>query len=302
MKRKPLVILFSVFGVFCLGLRFYQHLVMTDQSTGFIQTQYSDSWVGMEIAVAVMLLAIVLLGRLGDKFPAKPIERSKSLGIASLGMAAASIFLTGQQIVMLSADFAELKSQMMQLAFQQYGGMLAKQLIYILLAVLFTIFMLIYGVNLLNGGTMPRGLCVVPVLFTGYRLAMIFLDYFGLVRTEDITIEIITLLFCMVFWHFFSKYNAQVKFSSSVKWLLGLGLSTALLCFINALPVYYLTISSMLGAAVQVRNLSPNLYFELITGVYILIFLANAYSKTRFENRQPAERIENESVSQTPQN
>lgn len=249
MKKIYLTIIYIIGLVSCLAFRFVQMTQMTDSATGFLYSQYSDTnymMYGLVLGFTVILVAVCLSGG------GLPEKRGNSvvLGVFSIFMGLAAVIMSIQLVLGIKAEVGIF--------------------LYIISTILFAIFMLYYGYTQISGAKMMSGFAVIPVIFAGVRLAIVFLDYYGLAKTVDIGLEIIMLIVSLIFWHYFAKYSVDIKPKSTPRWLLGFALGASILCFAATVPTYY---AEFFTTAQSVREIVKTSYFDLVTGIYILIFV-----------------------------
>ena len=87
---------------------------------------------------------------------------------------------------------------------------------------------------------MPPLLCVIPSIYSAYRLAYIFIRYTGVIKVSDILLDIVMLGFTMLFWHMCAKTVSGTGSPKTVQWLYGFGFPAALISFVCAVPKYYI--------------------------------------------------------------
>lgn len=257
MKKLSLAIVYVLGLACCLFFRFLQISKMTNPKTGFLLAGYENTNYMFYGLAAAFVLFLLILGVLGNGVHKKN-NGSKTIGVFSIIMGLFAFAIVAQ----LALDFK----------------MEAGIILYVLFAFLFGIYMICLGVCELLGKKISAVASVIPVLFAGVRLSVVFLAYYGLAKTVDITLEIIMLIVSLLFWHYFSKFQADVKPNKTSRWLVGFALSASLLCFATVIPSYY---SIITFSAETARELSQTSYFDLATGVYILIFLLCSSQKQK---------------------
>lgn len=259
--RKTLMYLFLIAGsAVCIGYRYFQLTHIIDPVTGFINQSVSDnsSFVIIGI-VAIMMISLLILSALDDQMPKQPLEESVTLGSLSILYSAVGFYFT-YQTYQFSAD--------------------KLNIILAILSFASNVLILSYGISLIFGSKKIKSAFVLPAIFAGFRLAVIFLKYFGLAKTSDVILEIITLIILMVFWQVFGKFNVKSQSKISKNWTFGIGLCASLMCFITTVPVLYATYFTEAGEK-GVRHLSNFQYFDFATGLYILAFIICTFSFKR---------------------
>lgn len=249
MKKAGLICLYIIGLVISLVFRFVQVTQMTDAQTGFLLPQYENINYVIYAACGVFVLLLILLGVFSDGLPAAR-KRSPVLGTASVIIGAVALYM---------AMTTAVNNQI------EIGTM-----IYMLASLAFGAYMMYYGVCLCCGKSIVEGFAVIPVIFAGLRLGITFWQYYDLAKTIDIVMEILMLIVSLLFWHYFAKYSVNVKPKSTPRWVIGFSLSASLMCFAATLPIYYAKLFTQMES---VRDIAHNSYFDLATGVFIIIFL-----------------------------
>lgn len=251
MKKAGLICLYVIGLAICLAFRFVQVTQMTDSQTGFLLSQYENINYVIYAAIGIFVLLLLLLGVFSNGLPASR-RRSPVLGVSSIAMGLIAIFMamTMTTDVTVSLEIGIMLYMLTSLAF---GG-----------------YMIYYGVCLVSGKRLISGFAVIPVIFAGVRLAVTFLQYYGLAKTIDIVLEILMMIVSLLFWHYFAKYSVDVKPKSTPRWVVGFSLSASLMCFATSIPLYYAKLFTQMES---VRSVARDAYFDIATGVFIIIFL-----------------------------
>lgn len=262
MKRAQIVSIYVIALVFSIGYKMFQLLNMIDPQTGFYHTEYKNANTGIFLVSTVLVLALVLLGSFLEDQPKFTLKSSKAVGVLSFLLSIPAVIMA-VQVVLSSQDNR----------FQSVSG---------IFTILFAAFMSYYGYCLFFNKPINMSACLAPVLFAGVRLASEFVKYFGLPRTAEIIMYILMLLSSFIFWHCFGRFVAGVNLKVTIKWMIGFGLLASLFCFTNTLPVLYI---EAFKSGTEYRTITDYLYFDVMQGVYILIFLFFAY-KNRGEDAE----------------
>ena len=263
MRKIQIIGIYIIALCFSIGYRMYQLLHMIDPQTGFYYTEFRNANIGIFVVSTVLSLALVLLGTFVENQPKFTIKSSKILGGLSFSLSIPAVFMAIKVLSQSQGDKLQISSA--------------------IFTFLFAAFMIYYGISLILNKTINKLFCLTPVLFAGIRLAAEFVKYFGLPRIADIIMYILMLLASFVFWHFFSRYTAEISLKHTIKWMLGFGLLASLLCFTNTLPVIYI---KLFKTGTEFRSITDYLYFDVLQGIYILVFLKFAY-----ENRSETENV-----------
>lgn len=248
--KKVFLIIVYIFGLAaCVGYRIVQITSMISPETGFLLREFESSKPTVYIIVGAFVLILILLGVFSKGLPQKG-GRSITLGIASLLLGAVGLAVTAQLAIGFRAEIG--------------------LSLYIVSAAAFSVFMFYYGGCRLIGKRVAPAAALIPVLFAAVRFVIVFLQYYGLAKTIDIVLEIIMLAASLLFWHYFARFTAGVKMNSTPRWLVGFSLSASLLCLSTTLPVYF---AKLFTDFASVREVAHTAYFDLATGVFILVFV-----------------------------
>lgn len=265
MKKVSLVLLYIVGLAVCLFYRFFQINTMVDTNTGFFLLGYENSNYVFYGLIAAFVVFLVFLGVFGDGIKQRKHD-SAVIGVFS-------IFLGLVAVVM---------SIHLTLGFKNEIGLI----LYTASAYLFAVFLLVFGYCQIAVKKFPSGLAIIPILFSGIRLTIVFLNYYGLAKTIDVIIEIIMLIMSLLFWNYFCKFAVDMNSKITSRWLVGIALSASLLCFVATVPTYY---SQIFLNVKPVSDAISTSYFDLATGIYIVVFLICSFvgqKKTVYEDEE----------------
>ncbi|MBQ2676139.1 MAG: hypothetical protein IJF54_01895 [Clostridia bacterium] len=269
MKRILLFAIFSVATVAAVIGRLFQLLQMTDPETGFFYPKYEGTHFIVLIALAVVILALLLLARFEKRYREKPVKQSYILGISS--------FALGMVMLAHCIDYAASARYVTK---GDWG--------YAILALLFMAFFVYYGICLVLDIKLNALSSMIPVLFAGYRLAFSFIKYTGIAKIPDVTLDIIMLGLCMIFWLFFGKTVGSVKYRKSVKWLYGTGLCAALMNLMCAVPKYFIM---LFMPHTTVHLVSSCGYIDIAVSLYIIVFIIVDLLPRKEEKKTEDEKI-----------
>ena len=255
MKKIISYLVFLIGVVVCVSMRCNDLLNKIDPTTGFYHTQYEgDQYLCAAMAVVAILLAIIIGHQKLDGI--QRLKSSPVLGVTAIAYG----------VVMLVYIFTEAAIRSINLFF----------LIYISLSFICSIFFILYGVMCVKGVELPSAIYIIPVAYACIRLIYVFFNYFGLLRTSDVVLEILMLTSNLIFWHFFGKYSAGIKTDLSREMLLKFGFVHAMSCFIYATPKY---IIEFIKPQAEYRSINEHLFFDAATGIFVIIFMICITSK-----------------------
>ena len=262
MKKIISYIVFLIGVIICVAMRCNDLLNKIDPTTGFYHTQYEgDQFLCAAMAIVAILLAIIIgYGKLDG---IQKIKSSPVLGIFSIAYG----------VVMLVYIFTEAATERISLFF----------LLYISLSFICSIFFVLYGVLCVKCVELPGISFVIPVGYACIRLIYVFFNYFGLLRTSDVVLEILMLTSNLVFWHFFGKYNAGIKTDLSRDWLLRFGFVHAMVCFVYAAPKYIIEFTQ---PQAEIRSINDHLFFDVFTGIFVIVFMICITSKKLYKKTE----------------
>ena len=136
---------------------------------------------------------------------------------------------------------------------------------------------------------------VLPLLYFVFELCYEFINSFGLIKSSEVILKIIALIFCTLFFQTYTRYVSRVTFRKIRKHTLFTGV-----CAVVFSVVAYVSdlIASEIFEDVTVRISSDDAIFMAFTAVYIGIFLYSSFSK-KVLYRIYGERKTEEFVSET---
>lgn len=253
MKHKILFVSLFLCTIAATAVRILQLIVMIDPQTGFYYPQYALAEPVLLGALAVVLVMLLVVARLTgeDVPPEQLILKSPVLGVFTALLAVVSAvhvfdYILGQTTFNMGT----------------YA--------YIALVMLLFVFLLVFALSLFGLIDMPPLLCIIPSVYSAYRLAYIFIKYTGVIKVSDILLDIVMLGFTMLFWHMCGKTVSGTGSPKTVKWLYGFGFPAALISFVCAVPKYYIAFFLPDTALHVSESIS---YFDIAVGVYIIVFM-----------------------------
>lgn len=253
MKHKILFVILFLCTIAATAVRVLQVIVMIDPQTGFYYTQYTLAEPVLLGALAVLLVMLLVAARLTseDVPPAQLVLKSPVLGVFTALLAVVSAIYVVDYILS-------------QTAFDM------GTYFYIAFVLLLFVFLLVFSLSLFRLIEMPPLLCVIPSIYSAYRLAYIFIRYTGVIKVSDILLDIVMLGFTMLFWHMCAKTVSGTGSPKTVKWLYGFGFPAALISFVCAVPKYYIAFFLPDTALHVSESVS---YFDIAVGIYIIVFM-----------------------------
>ncbi|MBQ5590661.1 MAG: hypothetical protein IIU65_03170 [Clostridia bacterium] len=256
MKRKLLLLVSSFFVA--IGLVFWRtHILGTyvENFNGFFFNEYNL----IRAMYAIVLIAIVVfvcIAVFTDKqFPGSPRRSSKTLGLLNLAYCVV-LFINAMTL----SKFAE----------ETYDY------IYILLVFALFGYMIYYAVCLFTFKKVNALISTIPLIVFVLKLADYFIESFGVVKTSEITINIVALSFCVIFFLYYARYVAKLHFRKVRKNTVAAGVLAYMFCLIAVVPDM---IAPLFYAKVESRLEVTETLFMLATATYIMGFLVISLCK-----------------------
>ncbi|MBQ6267922.1 MAG: hypothetical protein IJK64_09165 [Clostridia bacterium] len=230
-------IVFIIAVIAALPLRVLQYLRVIEVGTGFYTGLHWSIFALFGVLAAAMLLCVILgLARRNRVGYLRDGSRHVAAGLLAL-LAAASAFYDA--LLCLNADFG----LGLPISLPGQTELAAAETRVILLEGVFGLlaglFLLLYGISMLSGrslgGTFYRLLTLAPVLWSIFRMIFRFTRTISYIRVSDLLLEMLMLIFLILFFMALAQCEAQVG-DKKIPWkLAGYGLPAALfglLCFL----------------------------------------------------------------------
>lgn len=259
MKQKSSLALYIIASVFMIITRLFQMIVMIDPETGFYREGFSSAEFILFGAWGVILFLIIVFGYLGDPPKDKMPEKAVPLGVASIFLS----FAMGFYMYYYSATDRVIN---------------AMDFIFIACILASSLFFLIYGLALFGIFHMPVYLSVIPIVFCGLRLALVFIKYTGMAKISDNILDIGMLVSCLIFMLFHGKIISGIDFKHSVKWGYGIGLAASVICLLCTVPKYYI---EFFAHDASIHSTTVPCFVDICLAIYILFFIVTSSRKTK---------------------
>ena len=258
MIRKLILLIFVVLST--IGLTGWRISLLNegiDSFNGFFKPEF----VGQSIAFAVVLVVVIIISSIfaiTDKnFPGSPRRSSRSVGILNLSYT--------MIILLFCLDLVGKVEDAFGIALLVGAIGLAS-------------FMIYYAVCMFNFKRVWPILSVLPLLFFVINLAFTFVNSFGIIKSSIVVFEIISLVFCVLFFLCYARYVSKVNFHRIRKLTVVFGI-----CAYVTTSVYSLSclIIPLFNSEVVSRDELSKDLFMAATSVYILLYLVFSLSNKR---------------------
>ncbi len=254
------IILVSSAVLAAVALTFYRVFITgnyVDAFNGFIKT--GNEMQGLIFAVVTLGVALVfvVITLLDNGFPGSPRRSSRAL--AGLNILYASALIVD---CFVSLNTAEETVDVIELCLK--------------LCVIG--FILYYSNCMFTQKKASVFVSVIPLVFFVFELAVVFINSFGIIKSPEVTLKIVSLIFCVLFFLFYARYISKFNFYRIRKVTYALGVCAGIFCAITAFgdilaPMFY-------KGVVSRNTMSENLLLGA-TSVYIFAFLIISSSNKR---------------------
>ena len=231
-----------------------------DSFNGFFNPEYSYLRIIFASALAVVLVVVAVIVFSDKKLPLYPRRSSKGLAFLNI--------LYGVFIV--ADSFTYLQS------FQSIWDK-----INFLLLILIAVFMFYYAICLFTANKVSLLLSLLPLAYFTYRLCYVFINSFGIIKASEVTLRIVALIFCVLFFEFYPRYISNVSFKKARRVTLFAGIGACITCAVAVLPDL---IAPFIYSGAKMRLMPNESLFLCATAIYIAAFLIVSYSKKSLYN------------------
>lgn len=256
MKRKLVLLILSVLAMAGLtAWRVYQIGNCIDPFNGFFNAGYEWQRLAFAIAIIIFIIVVAIIAFTDKKFPGSPRRSSRALAFANL----------------IYAAFIVVDSFAIATAVTTFWDVL-----YYILLYAYAAFMVYYAMCLFRCKKPSPIISIFPMLFFVYKLTLTFIFSFGRIKSTDVTLSIVSLVLCLLFFEFYARYISKTSFIKVRKVTLVTGICASVVSIATFLsdaiaPYFFEGITS--------RMATGNDLFMVITGIYIAVFLILSYSK-----------------------
>lgn len=256
MKKKLWLLIFVVLSTIALTIG--RTVIVgnyIDPFNGFFNPKFSH--IRMIFAVALIaFVALVALFCIKDKgYPVSPRRSSITLGIINLVYAICSIIEV----------FINLKAER-----DVYN------IIYIGVVSAIAVFMLYYAFCMFTLKYVSPILGIVPLLAFVYKLGYVFVSSFGIIKTSEVTLSIVALVFVVLFFEFYAGYIGKARIKKVRKPMLISGCCAVAFITVSTVPNL---IVSVFYPDVTPRIATDDTMFLIATACYIALFLVVSFAK-----------------------
>ena len=256
MKKKLFVLIFAVVSL--IGLTAFRTSILgncIDCFNGFFNPGYGYMRIVFAVVLAVVLAVIAVVVFTDKEYPGSPRRSSKVIAVTNLGYA---LFIVVDSFTLYKK------------------GDSVWGYIHLVLFLLLAAFMVYYAICMFTYKKASVLLSIVPLVYFVYRLCYVFINSFGIIKSSEITLKIVALIFCVLFFEFYARYVSKNNFKRirTVTLLAGIGL--CITCVIASLPDL---IAPIIYSDVTSRISISESTFLIATAVYTAIFLIASYSK-----------------------
>lgn len=258
MKKKLFLLIFSLISLFgLLAFRTYLLGNCIDSFNGFFNPEYSYLRVVFASSLAAVLVVVAIIVFFDKEYPRFPRRSSKGLAVLNI--------LYGVFIIADSCTYLQNFKSIWDYA---------NFCLFILLA----FFMIYYAVCLFTCRKVSLLLSLLPLAYFVYKLCYVFINSFGIIKSSEVTLKIVALIFSVLFFEFYSRYVSKVSFNKVRKITLFTGVGACITCMIAALPDL---IAPFVYSGAKTRLMPTESLFFCATAVYIALFLLISFSKKR---------------------
>ena len=282
-KKQKLIALLTagIAAVIAVALRIYELAVTIDPDTGF--WQYSDPTQFIMYALLLVVLVVAFVFGSVKKQTASPTiltEPDIGTGICAALVTAAFLYDGVVGIIRLTALSADFDPYAMTLGYFIIStGFLAK-IFQILFAILSAVWFGLYSADRFAGTNLCRKLgamAINPVLWGVARLLIAFVTPIKFKNVSQLLLEILLVVFAMIFWFAFARIASGVNPDSSM-WLFFFGgITAAFLGYVCALAPFILLIT---GQGHLIPESRPMQFVDLAFAIFATCALFNAMPKT----------------------
>ena len=276
------IILAAVFTLFAVPLRTFQFLNCLDPETGFwtVRDVTVPVLYALVIGVAVFAFFISLFSGIMPK-PEFSKQKDIPLGVSALLMALGFAWDAFANVRIAIATYAGLgENEELSMAYQLISSGTLGRFGQVLFAVLSVVSLLFFGISKLTGTTLYENhkvLALSPVVWGVFRLLVHFVEPISYKNVSQLLLEILLVVFAMIFWFAFARIASGVNPDSSM-WLFFFGgITAAFLGYVCALAPFILIIT---GQGHLIPPSRPMQFVDLAFAIFATCALFNAMPKT----------------------
>ena len=257
-----------------IALSFYRVYMIgncIDSFNGFLKPESSTQGLIFTIITSVVLLAFVIVLFIDKSYPGSPRRTSRSL-------AGLNILYSAALIVDCFVSLNTAKE--------------AADVIGICLELCLIGFILYYANCMFTQKKPSVFTSVIPLAYFVFVLAVEFINSFGIIKATDISLKIIALIFCVLFFLLYARYVSKFNFYKIRKATYALGVCAGVLCSITAFgdilaPAFYKDIVSRNDTSINILLASTAVY---IFG-FLIISSANKRLYSAYQRKKTVEYV-----------
>lgn len=256
------ILIFAAAAIIALPVRTLQFFTVLETDTGFF-TEYDWSVYILATVCAAAILAFLVLGFAKRKTFDYSLEAAKRPGQGILSFTAAVSLLMNAVDV-----FVKITNQNIPADDSKTTNLvLGLQAVFALLS---AIYFIALGSSYLSGksnGSEYRLISLAPVIWSVFRLVFRFTRTISYIRVSDLMLEMIMLVFFILFFMAFAQVNSRVEPEKKEWKIAAYGLSAALIALLCFVPRFIVMIT---GNADLLHEQSPAEYCDFGIALFII--------------------------------
>ena len=276
------ILLAAVFALFAVPLRTFQFLNCLDPETGFwtVRDVTVPILYALVIAVALLAFCISFFSGIMPK-PEFSQKKDTPFGITSLLMALGFLWdaVANVRTIIQTVNGIEVTEDL-SMTYQLISSGTFARIAQVLFAVLSAVYLIFFAISKLTGNALYENrkvLALSPVLWGVCRLLGHFVEPISYKNVSQLRLEIILVVFAMIFWFAFARIASNVNPDSSM-WLFFFGgITASFLGYVCALAPFILIIT---GQGHLIPETRPMQYVDLAFAIFATSALFNAMPKT----------------------
>ena len=258
MFKKILLFFMSVLAT--LGFLFWRVWLVgncIEPLNGFFYPDADCFRLYFDLALIAFFGVVFVIAFTDKKLPSYRVNSSKSLGIINIFYALAAF----AEFSILFKDAKETNDKF--------------DSIYVVAVLALAVFMVYFGFCMFKGKAISKVSALIPLLVFVYRLGFVFVNSFGILKSSEVVLNIFSLIFCVLFFECFARYNANIKFNLIKKPLLAIGIISPVIIIVSTLGAALAPIFFNIGT----RNVPNDFTLLIATAIYIFLYTLVIFSK-----------------------
>ncbi len=256
-NKKTVYVLTLVATLGIVIMRIVQNLIMVEAQTGFFVQDYSSIGTAMLIFMAVVIITVSIFARFCKDKPTRAPEPNLLIGVAYAVLAVA---------VFYELFFTEISKN---IPFWQVA-------VHLVLGVASTVTFLVFAVAGIRNVSRPGMLGIIPVIFWGMKLIIIFSNYSSLSTIAENVFELAALCGILVYVLSLAKLQNGVQPERTNSEFLSISVMSFMLCAVYSIPQMFLYLTGN-------RRLAHTTNVTFITSgavmIFIVVYIIFAYRK-----------------------